>query len=496
MLLAGLDIGTTGCKITIYHPDGEYLGRLYRDYPHMRTAEEHEVDAGLIWQAVKELLREAAERYPGIGAIGVTSFGEAFVLLDEDDKPLCNTMLYTDPRGSEECETLCAKVGRDTLTYITGVNPHSMYAIVKLMWVMNNRSEIYKAARHVCQMGEFVVYLLTGTAQVDYSLATRTLAFDVRALEWSNEIFSAVSVDKTLFSKAVPTGTSAGVLKPKMASELGLSPGVIVISAGQDQLAAAVGSGVFDAGMAVDGAGTVECITPVYEGIPEGAYMRDANYTIIPYVERNKYICYAYLYTGGALVQWFVENLAGYAAAAAAQADVPVYTLLEGTELHDHPTGILVLPHFAGAATPYMDYGSKGAIVGLTVSSTQQDIYLAVMEGVCYEMRLNMERLSDAGVHFNMLQATGGGAKSRVWMQMKADILNVTVTALRSDEAGGAGAAMMAGLAAGLYSNLREAAVKMVSAREVFLPRKEVHDRFDVIYKKYLKLYSAVRPLV
>ena len=496
MMLAGLDIGTTGCKITVYDTDGKYLARVYRDYHLTRTTKEHEVNADKIWLAVRELLVQAAEQVPDIRGIGITSFGETFVLLDEYDMPMRSSMLYTDPRGEAECLALCEAVGRKRLSDITGVNPHPMYSIAKLMWVKNNHPEMYGKVRRICLMEDYIVYLLTGTAQIDYSLAARTMAFDIRTLDWSDEVFAAADVDKSLFSQTVPTGTSAGILKRNIAEELGLNPDTIIVSAGHDQVAAAVGSGVFDVGVAVDGAGTVECITPVFEGIPNGGGLREGNYAIVPHVETGKYVCYAFSYTGGALVQWFVENMAGYAATDAAQAGISIYGQLEGCTPRDEPTGLLVLPHFAGAATPYMDYGSRGAIVGLTLNTTQNDVFYGIMEGVCYEMLLNKRRLEQAGVTFQSMRATGGGANSRVWMQMKADVLGLPVTALLTADAGGCGAAMMAGRAVGVYPDLRAAARKMVVERETYQPCGEMHEKYLQVYHRYEKLYEAVRPLV
>jgi xylulokinase len=491
-LLAGLDIGTTGCKVAVYRPDGEYLGRVYRDYPHARTAKEHEVEPALVWKGVREVLTEAAAKWPDIKAVGVTSFGETFVLLDERDQPLRNAMLYTDSRGEEECNRLCEMLGREKLARITGINPHPMYSIAKLMWVKKHCPDDYAKTCHICLMEDYIIYLLTGTAQIDYALATRTMAFDIRCLAWSKEVLDAAGIDMNLFSKPVPTGSAAGTLKPLLSDELGLSPHTLFVSAGHDQVAAAVGSGVFEEGAAVDGAGTVECITPVFSGIPESESLIRGSYAIVPHVEKGKFVCYAFSFTGGAAVKWFVDNLAGYAE----EKGSIVYRQLEGSEPLNAPTGLLVLPHFAGAATPYMDYGSKAAILGLTLSTTRQELYCAIMEGVCFEMRINMERLKEAGITFHSLRATGGGANSRVWMQMKADVLGVPVTALHSGEAGSAGAAMMAGVEAGIFSDLRSAARIMVVERETFKPRSEMYKKYTEIYHRYEKLYAAVRPLV
>ena len=496
MLLAGLDIGTTGCKLTVYSCDGKYLGRVYRDYPAVRKKSEHEVDAGLIWKGAQEVLAEASTNWPNICAIGITSFGESFVLLDEDDNPLAPVMLYTDPRGGDECRQLCHTVGKETLAEITGVNPHPMYSISKVMWMKKHRTDIFAKTARICLIADYIIYMLTGRAQIDYSLAARTMAFDIKELCWSRTVLKAADIDSALFSNALPAGSAALTVKYETAERLGLSADVKFVCAGHDQVAAAVGSGVFDEGTAVDGAGTVECITPVFDDIPESKAMAEGSYAVVPHAERGKYVCYAFSFTGGALLKWFTDTLAGYAAIEAERKNISVYSQLGDDSIADCPTGIMILPHFAGAATPYMDYGSKGAIIGLTLSTGLKDIFRAIMEGVCYEMRLNTEFLRKAGINIGSLKATGGGATNRIWMQMKADVLGIPVTALSSSEAGGMGAAMMAGAAVGIFKDLRTAAQKMVTEKETYHPRQDVHDKYSEVYARYKKVYGAVRPLV
>lgn len=494
MLLAGLDIGTTGCKVAVYSANGDYLGKVYQDYPVQRTTSEHEVDAKAISDAVKSVIRQAAAQYPQIGGIGVTSFGETFVLLDEKDEPLLPAMLYTDPRGCDQCDRIAKLVGSERIIRQTGVAPAPMYSLPKLMWVKENRPQIWCRVKRICLMEDYIVYLLSGTAQIDYSLATRTMAFDIHRLCWAEEILSAAGIDSALLSKPVPTGTSAGAIRRELAGELGLNESTQIVSISHDQVAAAVGSGVFDETCAVDGAGTVECITPVFETY-DPMEMAASGYAIVPYITPGKYVCYAFSFTGGALVDWYTKTLAGYARQEAKMSGQDIHTILE-TGYADAPTGLLVLPHFAGAATPYMDPGSKGAILGLSVENTQQDIYLSCMEGVVYEMRLNMDALKEAGVVVKALRATGGGARSKVWLQMKADILNIPVTALRSEEAGAAGSAMLVGVAVGVFANLEEAAKVMVAPMDTYYPRQNVHEQYESTYQRYTKVYNAVRPLV
>lgn len=493
-MLGGIDIGTTGCKITVYGNDGTFLYRAYRDYPVSRSSKEHEINAEAIWSSVKEVIADAASGYRRITAIGVTSFGESCVLLDSGDRPVRPVMLYTDPRGAEECEELVRKLGSDRIEKTAGVKPHSMYSLPKVMWIQKNCPGEYEKTRRILMMEDYVIYLLTGNAVIDYSLASRSMAFDIRKLQWSDEIFAAAGVDKGLFSTPVISGTGAGCVKAELAKELGLGQDVLIVPVGHDQVAAAIGSGVFEMDCAVDGAGTVECITPIYEGIPEGNAMGKGNYAVVPYVLPGKYVTYAFSYTGGALISWYVNQLAKGEKVLAKEQGKSVYSILE-QGMKDAPTGILVLPHFAGAATPYMDSGSKGAVIGLTVEHTASDLYRAMMEGVAYEMMLNMEYLEKAGICPKKLRAVGGGAASEVWMQIKADILNLPIISLGSAEAGAAGCAMMAGVAAGIFEGLEEAARAMITEKKTYYPREVQHRAYRKLYEGYRKVYEAVRPL-
>ena len=486
MKIAGLDIGTTGCKLTVFDAAGKQLGKAYRDYPVRRAVSGHEIDISTMMESVYAVIREMTTQYPDISGIGVTSFGETFVMTDAKGTPLHNAMLYTDPRGAEECAELVEKLGADRIAEISGLAPHEMYSIPKMMWIKKHKPEVFAAARHIFLIGDYVVYHLTGRAQIDYSLATRTMAFDIHTLAWSEEIFQAAGIDPALMSRPVPTGTVAGAIRPEAIEQTGLAPDCVIVSVSHDQVAAAVGAGAFDGSIAVDGAGTVECLTPIYDSLPEIPVMAKGYFSVVPHAVPGKYVAYAFSYTGGALIQWAMETFG----------KGETNESMEQAYGKDEPTGLLVLPHFAGAATPYMDTGSKGAILGLTTEVTAPMIYRACMEGVAYEMRLNYEALAGSGIHFRKLHATGGGAKSRVWMQMKADILGLPITALKTVDAGTVGSAMLTGIAVGLFTDLSDAAEHMVQETETYLPRPEMHEKYMQVYARYRQVYQAVRPLM
>ena len=258
MKIAGLDIGTTGCKLTVFDEAGRFLNKAYRDYPIRRTCGAHEVDARAILDMVWEVIREMARVYPDIAGIGVTSFGETFVAADAEGNALYPAMLYTDPRGAEECGALAREPGRERILHITGVDPHEMYSISKMMWLKAHEPEVYRQAAHLFLIEDYVVFHLTGKAQIDYSLAARTQAFDIGTLTWSDRILETAGIDKNLLSVPVPIGTAAGKILTTVSEKTGFSSDTIVVSVGHDQVAAAIGAGVFSADQAVDGAGTVD----------------------------------------------------------------------------------------------------------------------------------------------------------------------------------------------------------------------------------------------
>ncbi len=498
MKVAGLDIGTTGCKCTVFDGQGRYLDKAYRDYPVRRAVGGHEIDISAVMDGVYAAVREMTARYPDIAGLGVTSFGETFVMTDGDGIPLHPAMLYTDPRGKEECRVLTDRLGGRKIARITGLRPHEMYSISKIMWIRNHQPDLYRAAEHVFLMEDYVVFHLTGRAQIDYSLAARTMAFDIHGLDWSREVLDAAGVSRGLFSDCVPTGSLAGTILPQAAEATGLSERTKVVSISHDQVAAAVGAGAFDGSVAVDGAGTVECLTPVYDSMPEIDRMYEGYFSVVPYVIPGTYVAYAFSYTGGALIQWCVENLAKKEREEAKARGISVNELLESAYAgrNGGPGGLLVLPHFAGAATPYMDTGSKGAILGLTTATTAAEIYRGCMEGVAYEMYLNYQALQGSGIRFEKLNATGGGARSAVWMQMKADVLNLPITALKTVDAGTVGSAMLTGVAIGLFRDLKKAAERMVEETVTYRPRPDLHEKYMRVFERYRRVYEAVRPLM
>lgn len=484
MLIGGLDVGTTGCKLSVYDDKGNFIANSYKEYEASRRSGAHEIDAQEIYNAVCDVIRDIASKHD-VAAIGVTSFGEAFAMLDENDNVLLPSMLYTDPRGEEEVKELCEKLGEEKIISISGAKPHQMYSMPKVMWVKKNLPEVYAKVKRILLIEDYIIYKLSGKAVINHTLAARTMALDIRNKCWSREIFEAAGVDEKLFATIVAPGNLAGNVLPEVAEELGLNKDVKIVNSAHDQVATAIGCGVFEVGQAVDGTGTVECITPVFDCVPENEALYNDGYSVVPHVFDGTYVCYAVSYTGGASIKWFRDNLSAEKSYAKLDASVG-----------EKPTGILVMPHFAGAANPYMDIRSKAAIVGLGIEHSGADVYKAMMEGVTYEIMLNLEHLGNCGINPKKLYATGGGATSDVWMQIKADILGRPISSVAAKEVGACGTCMLVGVAIGLYKDLYEAKEIFVKENKTVIPNAENAEVYKKYFNAYKQIYSAVRPIV
>lgn len=488
MIYAGLDIGTTGSKITIFE-DTLKKDRFYLDYPSKRDANGHEIDAFLIYKTILKLIQISMQKYPALTAIGFTSFGETFVMLDKEDQILFPSMLYTDPRGEKEARYLEEKIGKEKLGKLAGQIGQGMYSLPKLMYVKKHYPEIYKKVDKVLLMEDYIIYMLTGERKIDYALASRTLGFDIHTRTWSKEIFNVAEIDSSLFSTPVPIGESSGKMKLSLCEELHLPHSLEIIHIAHDQIANALGAGVFEEGTAVDGCGTCECVTAVIHGIPQNPLIYDCGYGVTPYVRKDYHVTYALISTGGALIDWvlntyFVEL----------KEDPNCFTKLN-EKVKETPTSVLVLPHFAGASTPYMDPHAKGAIVNLDLSTNRYEIYQATLESLCYEMKISLDLLKEAGVNIQKMFVSGGGAKNDAWLQMKANIFDIPIYQLESIDTGTLGSAIVVGTALGVFSSYQEGMEKLSKIKRVFIPNEEKHAAYMKIYPIYKKLYDAMKEM-
>ncbi len=494
MALMGLDIGTTGVKATVFDEDGRILSYAYGEYDIINDGDHYEISPVLLWQATKEVIGRAYREAGGatVQALCTSSLGEAFVMLDKDGRELANSPIYMDKRGEAECAELTAKLGAEEIMKATGHPPHPMYSVYKLMWFARNNPALLKQTYRILLYGDYVLHKLGGQYLADYSLSSRTMCFDVSAKRWSAEILDAAGIDPGIFPETAHTGTVAGEILPSVADEIGVNRGIKLVLGAHDQIMAAIGAGVTRPGQAVNGIGTVDCITPLFKGLRLDAQMLNSGYASVPYLFEDTYVTYAFNMTGGSLLKWFRDTFAARDKEIARLNGAEVYELLDA-ELPSDPTGLFVVPHFAGSPVPNPDIHGKGAIINLTFGTKRGEIYRACMEGEAYEMRHNLEALEKVGITVDELRTVGGGSRSREWLQIRADIFGKTIVSMECEEAGTLGTAMLAGVASGCYSSITEAADALVKAKAYYYPNERNHQFYTEQYGKYRKLYDLLK---
>jgi len=497
MSLLGLDVGTTGTKAVAFDLDGRVLASAYREYPLQSPRPGwQELDPDEVWANVREVLAEVASKTKAdpIKAMAMSAQGEAVTGIDKNGKSLTKSPVTFDSRTAGMPAWWLECKPRLELAQLTGMPLHGMYTINKIMWFKENEPETYaKVAKWLCYE-DYVQYRLGVTPTMSHSLAGRTMALDAKTGEWSSEILSIAGVDPDLLPATAPSGQALGEIPDAIADEIGLPRGIVVATGGHDQPAGALGAGILEGGEAVYATGTVECICPIFPDFTMDERMANNNICCYPSCVPGLYASIAFNFTGGSLLKWYRDTFAAEERGEAAQSGRDVYDII-CENIPPEPENLLILPHFTVTGTPHFDTASRGALLGLTLQTRKVDIVAAILSGVTYEMKLNLEMLQHAGVGISRLRAIGGGAKSRTWIQRKADIMGVPVAVLQITEAASLGVAMLAGHAVGLLPDLKAAAGRIATFESVCKPDaarvRQFADRFAV----YRDVYGALREI-
>jgi xylulokinase len=489
----GIDIGTTGCKSVIFDDEGVQVSMAYREYD---TISSHpgwvELDTEEVTGKCFEVIKESALSVPpgSVKSIGISSQGEAFTLVDKTGEALCNAFVSSDSRADPYVKNWTGEFGDKKLYRITGHTSHPMFSLFKLLWVRDNMSEVWDRCFRILCFEDLLQYRLgVESPAISWSLAGRTMLFDVRNHCWSEEILKNTGIRKELLSRPLPSGSIAGYVDDTIAQQLCLAGRVAVVTGGHDQPCSALGAGAVKPGVAVYASGTVECITPAFDRPVFSEKLRKYNFCTYDHAAAGLYATLAYSLTGGNLLKWFRDEF-GQKEKEIARADNtnPYKLLLE--QMPPGPTRLLVLPYFTPSATPYFDTTVKGTILGLELSTTRGEILKALIEGVAFEIRLNLEFLEQAGYTVNELRAIGGGAKSDLLMRLKSDVINKPITTPDITEAGCRGAAILA-KSAYEQMGINEIIVQWVKPGAVILPRD--NDLYSEKFRKYKTLYAKLK---
>ncbi len=488
MISLGIDIGGTGCKCVAFRDNGQLLSLVYEEYP--LSSGQVNLPANILTASVFHVIEKCVaqiDQKQEIAAITVSSFGESFVALDEAGNALTDILLYFGNTESDAFSDLVATVGEEKFMRIARILPDASYSLSKMLYT---QSVADRPVWKYLFIAGFITYQLTGKAYSDISLACRSLLYDVENRCWSRQLLDDCGFEACTLPEVVPTGSPVGSVLPQIAAKLGLPEKVQVVMGAHDQIVNALGAGVANVGDAVDTSGTCECITPLFAAMPESLEFQKNNFACVPYLRDRGFVTYAYNISAGSVVRWYRDALAGYLSDEAQQLNKSIYDLLN-EQCPEKPTDLMVLPFLQGmGGTPDVDAGATGLIAGLTTQTRLPDIYRAVLEGITFEMRYNQEKLSQNGVRFERLYACGGGARSSVWLQIKADILGCEIIPVQCDETGAMGSAIL-GIAAVTGEDLFEVARRFWKYGDPICPDPEHRRIYDEKYTFYKILRSA-----
>jgi xylulokinase len=493
MSLMGVDIGTSGCKAVAFDASGEVLAEGVEGYaPRFSAPARVEMEMEALWGAVAAAVRSAAS---GVGddpveAVGLSSHGESFVPLDAGGAPLGPAIMNADNRATAEARWFEETLGRKRIFETTGLIVHPMYPMPKLKWLQRHEPEMFASAARFASVTDYVLLKLGLEPYLAHPLACRFMAFDVRRLEWSEEMLEVAGVSGDRLPTPVPAGTAAGRLSRSAAAELGIEAGALVVASGHDQPCGALGTGAIAPGMVADSMGTYECLTAVVDAPTLGEKALEAAVNSYCHVVPDRYITIVY-YPAGLMVRWFCDTFCGEDAAAAAAAGRDLYEHLD--ELTpEGPTGLCILPYLIGSGNPHFDAQATGVVHGLTPATTRHAVYKGILEGLAAELDLLAELLAGVVGEFDAIRCSGGGARSSLGLRLRAALTGKRLETVRSEEAVCLGAALQAGVAAGTYSSLAEAVGQVVQVSRTVSPDPELAESYAPQVARYRRLFPAV----
>ena len=479
MLFCGLDVGTSGVKAVVFDEKGEIKANCFSAYELILKSDgTRDLMSEQIWEKTKEVLRGAGAECGGeISSVAVSSFGEAFVPIDKDGKALCEVILLTDRRGEKEFYEAKQKTSDEQIAELIGVPPSTMYSLPKMLYIKNQRPEVYVKAEKFLLIEDFIYYKLCGETYTDYSLAGRTMLFDINTMSWSREMMDIFGIDERKMSKPICSGTVIGNISPAVASELALSDSVKLVMGGHDQPIHAFGAGDVK-GQMVCSMGTSECVTPVFDKRLSAELTLKRGLPTEPFVTEGKFCTLAYNVTSGLLVKWFFDTFEkGEQKYAEYEANAP-----KGV------SRLFVQPYLMGSGTPYHDPKDRYAVIGADIGTSTYEIYKASIEGLCLDQRMNIEYLKEEGMVYDTLICAGGGSKSELWLQTKANVLQMDVKTLKGKEMGALGCAILCAVAMGAYGSAAEAGKEMCHPDKTYTPDTSLKLAYDEKLGLYLEL--------
>jgi len=498
--LLGVDVGTTSVKCVLFNQKGEIIASSRSEYAlSMPQPEFVEVEAETYWNAFKDSLKNVLNKskidIQSISGIAVSSQGETFIPIGRDGKPLRKAIVWLDNRSKMEADVLRKEFGVDTVYRITGQNDViPTWTATKILWLKKNEPMLFERVHKYLLVEDYMIYKLTGEYVTEYSVVCSSLLFDISRRKWWSDILDFIGITEDQLPKLKPSGTFVGNITPEVAEEIGLHTDTIVSTGAYDQAANAIGVGNIEPGIVTETTGAALAIVATTDHMVLDPMRR------VPchhHAVEGRYFLQPWCHTAGALLKWYRDNFGLVEVEFANKIGVDPYDLLtlEASKAPPGSNGLILLPHFAGAASPEFNPSARGVLFGLTLYHGRSHIVRAILESIAYMLRSNIELLEELGIKVKEVRSTGGGARSRLWNQIKADVLQKPILTLRCEETAALGVAILAGVATGVFNSIREAVESMVSINEVISPSEANRDIYGRQYSRYVKLYRTVEAL-
>jgi xylulokinase len=490
-LLVGLDLGTSSVKAVVYDSDsGRILSRASRPTPVQHPQDnwsEHDPEA--LWQAVCACLREVCSELPPVQGIGIASMAEAGVPIGIDGRPLDNAIAWYDRRSEPQTTLIEREFPAGPLFAISGQRVSPSFGLTKLIWLRENRPQIFRAMRMWLPLPAYIHYRLTGETCVDYTIASRSLLFDQHTRGWSPQLSALAEISTNQLPALLSGSSPSGRVISRAALECGLPMGAVCSPGSHDHLCAALTAGAYHPGSVVDSTGTAQAVVKVLPGFLSDPHLAEHGFACYAHILPGQYVLKAGLKSAGGAVDWLARLLSG-------PNHEPDFAGLQQAAQTGvgRRSGPLWLPHLLESGSPESDRTSRAALIGAQVGHDGGDLFRALLESLAFWLRHNLEVMVNfAGAVSGPIGLIGGLTRIHLLSQLKAHTLNQAVLVPELPEAAAVGSALLSGLACGAFSTAEEAVSSIRYPVEKIPPDATLAAWYDRLYRDiYQHLYPAL----
>lgn len=491
-----LDIGTTSVKTCLFDDKLNLLDYSNIEYELIARDGLIELCPDTYWLAVKNGINTVLKgRGQDVVAITATTQGETLIPVGKDGGYLRNAIVWLD--GRAEKEALAIKEHFDDATFYrkTGLpEVDGCCPVSKLLWIKNNQPAVYDETYRFLLLEDYIIAKLTGEYVTEAALATSTGYYDINSDEYWLELLETIGLDADKLPKVLGSGTVVSRIRPDVADELGISRDARVTTGAMDQLAGAVGAGNVIPGVVTETTGTALVIGATTD---KPDYNHPAKAIIYRHVRPGNYLIIPICMTAGIVLKWFKDEFCKLETAQCEKEGTSVYDVLGDMAASVPPLseGLLLFPHFTGMLMPQRDLNAKGVFFGVGLDTKMPHFVRAIFEAVAYMLRENIKVIEELGVDAKRILSLGGGSKSPVWLQIKADVLGKEIVNMDKAEAASLGAAILGGVAVGIFESLEQGFEIGNAIRRSFKPNQEVVQQYQKGFIRYKQLYEHIKPM-